>query len=120
MLDKQSFYQSIKETTVFDEEFFKKVYGYSVCDELFLNAVATKLIALGRKEILQAYNEWFTRWKTEDDKVMKKVAGWYIKECDKEYEKCQKEQYRKAVEDWKEKRIALLKKKKKLLILTEN
>jgi len=101
MPDKQSFYQSINETVSFDNDFFKKVYGYSVCDDSFLTAVATKLINIGRKDIVQAYNDWFTKWKAEDDKAMKNVAIWYHKECDKEFERFQKEQQGKAVEEWK-------------------
>lgn len=53
MPDKQSFYQGINETTTYDSDFFKKVYGYSVCDELFFPAIATKLISIGRKDIVQ-------------------------------------------------------------------
>jgi hypothetical protein len=96
-VDKQSFYKGINETIVFSEDFFKKVYGYSIYDDLFLSAVATKLNALGRKDIVQAYNEWFTRWGVEDDEVSKRIANWYQKECDKEFEKLQKEQQRKVV-----------------------
>ncbi|MFV0343440.1 MAG: hypothetical protein ACK5JH_11240 [Anaerocolumna sp.] len=92
MPDKQSFYQSINETTTFDNDFFKKVYGYSVCDDSFLPAVAAKLISIGRKDIVQAYNDWFSNWKAEDDKAMKSVANWYAKESDKEFERLQKEQ----------------------------
>jgi hypothetical protein len=119
MPDKQSFYQGINENTEYNEDFFKKVYGYSICDDLFLTAVATKLIGLGRKDVVQAYNEWFARWKAEDDKVMKKVAGWYVKEVNRKFEEFKKEQQGKAVEEWKQKKIALLKEKKNLLLLTE-
>lgn len=120
MPDKQSFYQGINETTVFDDDFHKKVYGYSVCDESFLTVVVAKLTSIGRKDIIQAYNEWFTKWKAEDDKAMKSVAKWYLKECDKKFEEFQKEQQEKAVEDWKQKKIALLLEKKNLLLSTEN
>ncbi|WP_313132807.1 hypothetical protein [Anaerocolumna sp.] len=102
MPDKQSFYQEINEITVFNEEFFKKVYAYSVCDELFIPAVVAKLIGIGRKDVIEDYNKWLAKWKAEDDKVIKKVARWYIKECDREFEKFQKEQQGKAVEKWKE------------------
>ncbi len=101
MPSKLSFYEGINETTVFDDDFHKKVYGYSICDELFLPAVAAKLTGIGRKDVIQAYNEWFARWKAEDDKAMKSVAKWYIKECDKKFEKLQKEQQGEAVKEWK-------------------
>lgn len=122
MPDKQSFYQGINQNTEYNEDFFKKVYGYSICDDLFLTAVATKLIGLGRKDVVQAYNEWFARWKAEDDKAMKNVAKWYIKECDKKFKEFQKKQQGKAVEDWKENRKAdlLQKSDRELLNLLQN
>ena len=122
MSSKLSFYQGINETTIFDDEFHKKAYGYSVCDESFLPAVAAKLTGIGRTDIIQAYNEWFARWKAEDDKVMKSVAKWYIKECDKKFEEFQKEQQKKAVEEWKENRKAdlLQKNDRELLNLLQN
>ncbi|WOO35029.1 hypothetical protein R2R35_14610 [Anaerocolumna sp. AGMB13020] len=102
MPDKLSFYQGISEVTLFDDDFHKKVYGYAYTDNDFLPAVAAKLTGIGRKDIIQAYNEWFARWKAEDDKEMKSVAKWYIKECDKKFEEFQKEHQGKAVEEWKE------------------
>lgn len=57
MTDEKLFYQSINKTMVYDENFFKKVYGYSVCNELFLTAVAARLIDIGQKDIIQVYNE---------------------------------------------------------------
>lgn len=101
MPDKQSFYQGINEATVFDDDFYKKVYGYAYTDNDFLPAVAARLTSIGRNDVIQAYNEWFTRWKAEDDKAMKNVAGWYMKECDKKFEEFQKEQQGEAVKAWK-------------------
>ncbi|MDU6265819.1 MAG: hypothetical protein E6600_15090 [Anaerocolumna aminovalerica] len=119
MPDKQSFYLEINEITVFNEEFFKKVYAYSVCDDLFLTAIAVRLTSIGRKDVIQAYNEWFTKWKSEDDKVMIKVAEWHRKECDKKWEKKEKQQ-RKVMDNWEQRKIQLLTRKKQLLNLLKS
>jgi len=100
-VNKQSFFESINLDTVFDDNFFKKVYGYSACDNLFLGEVATKLIDLGMPNIVDAYNKWYAAWKAEDDLQMKKVAEWYHKECDKQYERLMRVQNEKAVKEWK-------------------
>lgn len=101
-VNKQSFYESINKDTVLDEVFFKKVLGYSMYDKPFLEAVATKLTGIGRKDVVQAYNQWYTAWKANDDQEMKKVAEWYHKEVDREFEKWQKKEREKAVTEWKE------------------
>jgi hypothetical protein len=102
VVNKQSFYESIDRNTVFDEAFFKKVLGYGMYDKPFLEIVAAKLIEIGMPDMVEAYNEWYAAWKAEDDQQMKKVTEWYHKECDRVFEKRQKEQHRKAVEKWKE------------------
>jgi membrane protein required for beta-lactamase induction len=120
VINKQSFYESINQDTLFNEDFFKKVLGYSMYDVPFLDAVIVRLTEIGRNDVVQAYSSWYDAWKAEDDNQMKKVAEWFHKEVDKQFEKQQKKQREKAVEDWKEKRIALLQEKKRLLQLTES
>jgi len=93
--DKQSFYEDIKENSIINEDFFKKVYGYSVCDDPFLTTVANKLISISRKDVVQAYNEWFSSWQKESKLAMKSVSEWYSKECDKQFERLLKEQQRR-------------------------
>lgn len=99
MPDKQSFYQGINETTIFNDEFFKKVYGYSVYDNAFLDLASSKLISIGKNYAVQAYNEWFDRWQNEDNQILRGVARWYQKKLDNEWEQKQKKQS-KAVNDW--------------------
>ncbi|MDF2951746.1 MAG: hypothetical protein K0S18_1329 [Anaerocolumna sp.] len=48
--------------------------------------------------MVQAYNNWFTRWKAEDDKIRKGVASWYQEKLNMEWEqKIRKIQNRKVV-----------------------
>jgi membrane protein required for beta-lactamase induction len=119
-INKQSFYEGINQETIFNEDFFKKVLGYSMYDVPFLDAVAIRLTKIGRNNVSEQYNAWYAAWKAEDDQQMKKVAEWFHKECDRDFENRQKEQQKKVVEDWKEKRVALLLEKKRLLQSTEN
>jgi DNA modification methylase len=99
-INKQSFYESINQDTVFDEDFFKKVLGYSMFDVSFLDAVVAKLTRIGRKYIVDQYNAWYAAWKVEDDLQMKKIAEWFQKECDKQFDRIQKK-HEKAVKEWK-------------------
>jgi hypothetical protein len=97
MASKQLFYESISKDTVYDEEFYKRVYGYSVCDDLFITAVSTKLCSIGRKDAIQGYNEWFARWQEEYNQMMKGVAEKYREECERQYLRMQKEKQEKVI-----------------------
>ena len=71
---------------VADEDFFKKVYGYSYCDSGFLSKAAGKLLAVGRKDIIEKYNQWFARYQEQRNKELKEVAHWYARQIDDWYE----------------------------------
>lgn len=86
-ISKEKFLQSITAAMVADEEFFKKVYGYSYCDKDFLNVVARKLVKVGRKDIIEKYNQWFARYQEQRDKELKEVAHWYARQIDDWYER---------------------------------
>mgnify|MGYP000907703619 CR=1 FL=1 len=101
-VNKRSFYESINHDSVFNEEFFKKILGYSMYDKSFLEAVNTKLSKIGRIDVISRYNTWYTKWKGEDNLQMKKVSEWYQKECDRKFEKWKKEQHKEEAEKWKE------------------
>ena len=72
---------------VADEDFFKKVYGYSYCDSGFLGMVAGKLVKVGRKDIIEKYNQWLARYQEQRDKELKEAAHWYVKQVDDWYER---------------------------------
>ncbi len=101
-VNKKSFYESITQDTIFNEDFFKKVLGYSMYDVPFLEAMDVRLTEIGRKGVIEQYNTWYAAWKAEDDKKMKEIAEWYHKEVDKQFEKQQKKQKEKAVEECRE------------------
>lgn len=86
-MNKVEFYQSIDQNTAFDECFFKKVYGYSVCDDTFITSVQQKLMELNLSDIIQQYNEWFAAWKSKYDTEMEKVAESYSGRLKEEYDR---------------------------------
>lgn len=101
MVNKQSFYEGINKDTSIDDDFYKRVYGYSVCDDLFITAVSDKLCSIGRKDAIQGYNEWFSKWQEEYNQMMKGVATKYREECERKFEKLQKEKQGETVKDWR-------------------
>ena len=99
-INKQSFYENINQETVFNEDFFKKVLGYSMYDVPFLDAVVVRLTEIGRNDVVEHYNAWYAAWKANDDQQVKKVSEWFHKECDKQFDRMQKK-HEKAVKEWK-------------------
>lgn len=44
-------------------------------------------MAVGRKDIIEKYNQWFARYQEQRDKELKEVAHWYVKQLDDWYER---------------------------------
>jgi hypothetical protein len=131
MVDKQSFYKCIDKDTVFNNEFYKKVYGYSICDKNFLGLVAKRLTEIDKKDKIKEYNEWYTSWYQvymygdENHSGMVEVSKWYKKECDKQFESLSKNvrpmiEKNGVSENWEQKKLELLLKKKKLLLMQKS
>lgn len=95
-VNKETFIQSINKETAFNKDFFKKVYGYSMYDPVFLKRVANELIRIDKKDIIALYNQWYQEYKIQDDSLMKEVSKWYKKECDKLYQ----EEVKKVKQQW--------------------
>lgn len=96
--NKENFFLSINKDLEADEDFYKKIYGYSVTASAFPAKVANKLIEVGRKEVIQGYNQWLQGYLAEDKEKMKEAAAWLQKEIDKEYERHRKENENKQNE----------------------
>ena len=89
--NKENFFLSINKDLKADENFYKKIYGYSVTASAFPAKVANKLIEVGRKEVIQGYNQWLQGYLAKNKENMKEAAAWLRKEFDKEYEKRRRE-----------------------------
>jgi hypothetical protein len=122
MPSKEELYSSLTRETVFNDTIYKKIYGYSVTDKSFLDRVCNRLLELGRIDAMKGYNEWFARWKAEDDATGKEVGEWYVKwSKEEEVEK----KWRQEPDELKQRKGQLLQQKKQLLlrkrqILTHN
>ena len=97
MPSKNELFLSINQDMRVDENFYKRVYGYSVTDSAFPAKVANKLIEVGRKEVIQGYNQWLQGYLAKNKENMKEAAAWLRKEFDKEYERYRKEKEIQAI-----------------------
>lgn len=130
MADKKSFFESISEDCIFDDEFYKKVYGYSLYDKDFLNQVTARFKSINRSYAIKEYNDWVAKYEHEylygyidangkKHMGMKDVSYWYAniewprqwEEIKKKYRTTNQEGSRK---DWNTDN--LLQKKKELLL----
>jgi serine/threonine protein phosphatase PrpC len=138
MADKKSFFESINECTVFDDEVYKKIYGYSLYDDDFFKLVETKLIQIGKQDNILAYHEWVKKYEYEwlygyvdstgkEHKGVIEVSRWFAKECERQWQELVKKSRERVVKkDWKQEqereqnytqKADLLQKKKELLRL---
>ena len=123
MINKKIFFESINKDTIFDSDFYKKVYGYSVYDNEFLDKVSAKLIEIGKKDCIQEYNDWFTNWNHErlygngKSQGLISISRWYVKICDEQYQELMRssKKKREVKVDCRQRKKELLEKKKRLL-----
>ena len=92
-MNKQLFFDSISNNNVFDETFFKKVYGYSICDSAFIHKVSDRLKQLGRTDAILSYNKWYQEYLSKENDSMRSVSEWYIKRCEEWYQR----KYKKVI-----------------------
>ena len=91
MPNKNDFFLSIDRGLKANENFYKKIYGYSVTDSAFRTRVTNKIVEIGRKEVIEEYNLWLSNYLEEVNLSMKEAAIWLRKEIDEEYERRVKE-----------------------------
>jgi len=97
MASKEEFYQSINEDTFFGADFCRKLYGYCLTDDTFLEKVMEKFKALGRDKVIYIYS-LFVRLELHFEMQEQKKATPMVRErIDRNYERKVKE------ETWKKK-----------------
>lgn len=77
------FRDSINENTCIDENFCKRLLGYAYYNPERLEDVKFICQVLYDLPFFQ-YEEWYKKWKAEDDAMMRRVAEWYGKRYDDE------------------------------------
>ena len=114
-MNKQEFYSSLTPSTEPCEELFKKIYGYSYYDADFLQSVAVRLTILGRKDIVQQYNEWFAGWKAQHEAELRSAAQWYRKQVEQDAEN----KRRKEAREWENEDLHQMSDRKLLRLLKQ-
>lgn len=99
---KEELLASINPDMVLKKSFFKRVYGYGVTDASFPDKAIAALEDAGCGRARQYYNDWVAEYKAKRDAELKRVAYWYVAECEREWRKRQKEDGKSGntVGDW--------------------
>ena len=66
--------------------FLKRIYGYSITDPGFADKALSALQAAGCTSARQYYDSWVVEYEVAYDAMMKPVANWYSRECEKAWE----------------------------------
>ena len=95
------------------KEFFKRVYAFELSYPGFSEQAIEALEKAGCSRARQYYTDWVAEYEAAYSAEMKSVAAWYQKECERQWEKRQKEgEERRVIQAEAE----LLKRKRQLLM----
>lgn len=87
---KEELLASINPDMCLTKGFIKRIYGYSVTEPEFADQAIKALEQAGCSKARIYYTEWVTEYETAYDAMIKPVAEWYRRECEKEWAKKQK------------------------------
>ena len=108
-MDKAEFYQSIKADTPVTFNFCKMLYGYSMYDQAYLDAVLDKFRGFGRDKVKYIYG-FYLCWELRiENEMLKPIARDMSEKFNKEFERKVKDA------KWKKKQ-ELLERRKQLLM----
>lgn len=77
--------------------FFLKVYGYALTWPGFAEIALTKLEEQGGKKARTYYADIVAAYEQEHENDMKRVAEWYRKRCEEDYERRKREAVNKGI-----------------------
>ena len=87
MASREELLQSIQP----DKAFFMKVYGYEISFPCFSDEAIKFLSDAGCSRAREYYNKAVSEYESRRDVELKEAAHWYRLECEREWEKRQKE-----------------------------
>ena len=88
---KEEFLASIRPDMKLTWDFFKRIYSYEITWPGFADRAIEALEAAGCSRARDYYKTWVNKYEAEQAAEMKKVAAWYAEECQRQWEKRQKE-----------------------------
>ncbi len=95
------------------KEFLKRIYAFEISYPGFSEEAIAALEKIGCVRAREHYNAWVKEYESRRDAELKEVAHWYRLECEKQWEKRQKEgEERRIIQAEAE----LLKRKRQLLM----
>lgn len=91
MAFKEELLASIQSNMKLTKSFLKRVYCYGVTDASFPDQAILALEEAGCSRARQYYEDWVAAYEAAYRVEIKEVAAWYLKECEKNWEKRRKE-----------------------------
>ena len=91
MAGKEELLSSISPNMRLTKDFFKRIYGYEISFAGFAEQAVSTLEAVGCSQARKYYIDWVNEYETKRDAELKEVAHRYWLQCEKEWEKIQKE-----------------------------
>ncbi|MCI8858431.1 MAG: hypothetical protein HFI71_02725 [Lachnospiraceae bacterium] len=88
---KEELLASIQSNMKLTKSFLKRVYCYGVTDASFPDQAILALEEAGCSRARQYYEDWVAAYEAAYRVEIKEVAAWYLKECEKNWEKRRKE-----------------------------
>lgn len=91
MPSKEELLNNIRPDMKLTKDFFKRIYGFEISYPGFANQAIAALEAAGCSKARQYYTDWVNEYQTARDAELKEVAHRYRFQCEREWEKRQKE-----------------------------
>lgn len=91
MASREDLMQSIQPGAKLDKAFFLRVYGYEITWPGFAETALAALEAAGCSKAKGYYDSIVQEYEAGYQAERKEVAAWYEKECEKRFEKMEKE-----------------------------
>ena len=88
---KEEFYQSLNADTWCGWDWCRKLYGYSVTDQAFLERVFVRLDELKRGRVKTIYGFYYKTQRTYEIEQERDAGAWLVEQTHKDYERKVKE-----------------------------
>lgn len=87
-MTKEELYNSLNESTQYDEELYKQIYGYAFTDNDFMVKVIDKMLEDGKRDEVAEFEAWLEQFEHAQDEMFKNIS---VRQIDCRVTKEQKE-----------------------------